>query len=227
MKITPINELENIEEYYKILLYGQSGSGKTTFACDFPKCILVDLEKGRGINYPDLHVTVDSFQELKKFIEMVISSEKFSPYETLIIDSLNEMIEMIIRDVVLGYEAKRPYDDQLTMSDYGKINREVMLFLRNIFDNLSHKMNIIITCGEQPLKYQDEQRQPQMIGNVLPVSIPRLMDFVICTFTEKDNHYLSMANTSRAYAKNRIRISGNNGIAGLTYNHFESKLVGE
>jgi hypothetical protein len=218
MKILTESQQSDSNDYLKILLYGQSGSGKTTFACNFPNAVLFDFERGRGKNKVALQLIPDKWQEIEEFINRLENDERFiNSYETVIFDSLNEMIDFITEDVVLGYDAKRQYGDQLTLTDYGKINREIMKFIRSTIKRLGDKYHLIFICAENPITYQDEQRQPSLLGKVLPVSVPRLMDIVGCTFLQKETHYLSIASTSFAYAKNRYGISGNKGILKPNY----------
>jgi hypothetical protein len=92
---------------------------------------------------------------------------------------------------------------------------------------LSDKYNLIWTCAETPLSYQDEQRQPSIVGKMLPATLPRLMDIVGCMYTAKDQHILTITSSSFAYAKNRYGISGNNGLLIPHYNQLEKLITGE
>lgn len=209
MKLTPENEQDYLEEHPKILIYGQSGAGKTTFSCSFPNVVLLDLENGLGMNRIKMRVTVDSYNEIESFFSYV--KKHSDEFETIVIDSLNELIEVVIRDVVLGFDMKRPYGDQLTQSDYGKIAREVNAFTRLLFNTFPEK-TIILTCAEASIQYEDQQRTFSITGKVLSETLPRLMDIVGCVFTAKEKHLITVANSSFAYAKNRY---------GLTSKPFE------
>lgn len=223
MRLIHENELDDREEYIKMLLYGQSGSGKTTFACSWPNVVLIDLERGRGRNKPKLTVEIEKYSELNVLItHLKDNPDYYNNYETVVIDSLNEMIELVISDIVLGYELKsgRPYDDQLTQSDYGKINREIMKLVRTMIRDLSGIYNLIFICGENQQSYQDEQKQLALLGKVLPINLPRLMDIVACSFTQKEQHIITISNTSFAYAKNRYGVSGKDGFIKPSYDNL-------
>lgn len=198
-------DYDNSTDNLKILIYGQSGSGKTTFCASDPNVMVVDLERGLGKNKP-FRTIIEDFSDFDKFISQMLRDEFIKKFDTVAIDSLNELIEIVIRDVVLKLEVKRIYNDQLTQGDYGLIAREVNKLVRRLINELGPLYNLIFTCAENPISYEGEQKTLSLVGKVLPTTLPRLMDIVGCAFTKGDNHYLTIANSSFAFGKNRFGV---------------------
>lgn len=208
MKIESPNQYTNQVDYLKCLFYGQTGSGKTTLLSDFPNPLVIDMEYGLGKNKP-YRVTLDNYNEFDKLIQLLQTPDYIDNFETIGFDSLNELVEIHIRDVILDKEkikANRLYEDQLTQNDYGKIARDINKLIRRIFKELSPYYNIVFLCAETPISYEGQQRNMSLTGKVLPETLPRLMDIVGCVFTKGNEHYLTINNSSFAVAKNRYGV---------------------
>src|SRR5688572_12928201 len=111
----------------KLLAYGVSGSGKSTLAASFPKPIFLDLEGGmlsvrkfKPMRFPkDPKESVKSYVQVVQFFNLVKSMEN-PPFETIVIDSLNELQLLIAQYMLEKYSnVRRQYGDQLTLADYG------------------------------------------------------------------------------------------------------------
>lgn len=93
----------------KLNVYGRSGTGKTTFACTFPKpLLLVGAEDGtrsvhnvRGVDFVRLQET----EELRSIAEFLQSSE--SKYKTVVLDSASSLQDMVLKEL-LGLEELPP-----------------------------------------------------------------------------------------------------------------------
>lgn len=92
----------------KIGIYGEPGCGKTVFACQAPKPLLLDFENGRRslLNHKDLWNTkirkVNSFTEAEQVVQSMRAKDPFfiDEVETTIVDTItrcqrNHLIEMV------------------------------------------------------------------------------------------------------------------------------------
>ena len=205
MKIESPDQYQQSIDNLKCLFYGQSGAGKTTLACSFPNPLIIDLEGGLGKNRP-YRVLLDEYKDLDTLISTLQDEKYFNAFDTIVIDSLNELIEVLVRDEILAYQTKRIYDDQLTQGDYGKIGRDIGKLVRKMMAELSPYYNLVFLCAENPLSYEGEQRSYNMTGKMLPAILPRLMDIVGCVFTKGNDHLLTINNSSFAIGKNRYGV---------------------
>lgn len=211
MKIQSPTQYTNSIDNLKCLFYGQTGSGKTTLLSNFPNPFVVDMEYGLGRNKP-FRATIDHYDDFEELIELLQTQDYIDHFQTIGFDSLNELIEIHIRDVILDKDkikANRLYEDQLTQNDYGKIARDINKLVRKIISQLSPFYNLVFLCAEQNISYDTQQRNMSLTGKVLPETLPRLMDIVGCIFTKGNDHLLTINNSSFAVGKNRYGVNAN------------------
>ena len=154
------------------LVYGKSGTGKTPFACFYPKPYVFDFDKGmtsvRGkdveydtfTSYPDFQI---KFRELERKCE----------YDTLVIDSVTTMEEYCMDGLLAANRRSMP-----TLNEWNGLISELKdLFMR------ATKMNthLVVIAHEQMV--QDDltgeiQFRPQIVGKKLPAQLPLWFDEV-------------------------------------------------
>lgn len=119
----------------KILIYGESGSGKTVFALSFPKSIVVDSEDGYswyegtertrnvvGIldsqSYDDLENLMDELDDAndEEFSSLVIDSE------TKVYENIKEALQNV-EETRAARKGRDVLDANLSMRSYGKIGQ--------------------------------------------------------------------------------------------------------
>lgn len=216
----------------KVLLYGVAGTGKTTMAATFPKPLFLDLEGGMRstlrvgevIRYPaDHNKSIQSYDQVKAFYSAVIRV-KNPTFETIVIDSLNELQRLMADHLVKKYDkVKRQYGDQLTLADYGKTNRDFSKAVRS-FLNLPY--HIVFTAASTSRSPGDDEVQlmPKFVGSQVGPDIQRMMDMIgYChakTINNQSQHYVSFHITPQYIAKDRMGIVGRD-----IPNNFDS-LVG-
>lgn len=116
-----------------MLVYGQGGVGKTTFASTSPKPIIADCENGskyfglRGIKV-DV-ATIDTWTDIQEFYKFVKESE----HETIIVDPIGELMEKLKIHLVNSKEKKWvQYDGSLTMAGWGEMKERMRNFVKTI-----------------------------------------------------------------------------------------------
>lgn len=202
----------------KVLLYGVAGTGKTTMAATFPKPLFLDLENGMRSTlrvgpvdrYPaDPNKSVKSYTQVVDFYRRVVAL-KNSPYETIVIDSLNELQRLLADHLVSKYtKVKRQYGDQLTLADYGKTNRDFSKLVR-LFLNMPY--HIVFTAASTSRNPGDDEVQimPKFVGAQVGPDVQRMMDMIGYCHAKNINgvsqHYVSFHITPQYLAKDRMGI---------------------
>ncbi len=164
----------------KIVVYGAAGSGKTTLATTMPKPLIISAEGGllsiNGSNIP--YVEVKTMDQLTEVYEWVSSSEDAAQYESIILDSISE-----IGEVVLEHEKRVNKDGRAA---YGELAVQMTGLIR-AFRDLEGK-NVLMTAKLD--KSQDEMGRmlyaPSMPGAKMSQQLPYFFDIVAALRVEKD-----------------------------------------
>src|SRR3990167_3585272 len=94
-----------------MLVYGNGGVGKTTFAATAPKPLLVDCENGSkyfGLRGIEVDVAkVSQWSDMEGLFDIAKSGK----YETIIIDPIGELMEELKRYMVLKADKKLVQSD--------------------------------------------------------------------------------------------------------------------
>jgi len=117
----------------KILIWGNSGSGKSWLSATAPKPLICLTEKNGMVSIANSNqnadfVFIENVAELRELIAMAKSGE-LKKYQTLCFDSLTELQKMI-RDGILNGRSS----DQMKIQDWGKLAQRTIGFIREIRD---------------------------------------------------------------------------------------------
>ena len=164
----------------KVLVYGQAGSGKTSLIKTLPNPIILSAEGGllsiQDANLPFIEIT--SMIDLKEAYEWVIGSDEAKQFESVALDSISEIAE-----VVLVYEKKVAKDQRQA---YGEMQNQMAEIIRSFRDILGK--NVYMSAKLE--KTQDEMGRvlytPSMPGNKTGQSLPYYFDEVLALRVEKD-----------------------------------------
>ncbi|KAA6334751.1 hypothetical protein EZS27_016957 [termite gut metagenome] len=143
--IKRVNELE-IPTNVKMMVYGQPGAGKTTYALSAPSPILLlDFDNGvRRIDKEHLKntgtVQIPSWQ-----VVLDVLSEDLTQYKTIVIDTIGKMMDYIIAHKC-GARAPR-------VNDWNGINAEFSTFVRRISEL---NINIIFVAHRDTRREGDD-----------------------------------------------------------------------
>lgn len=134
----------------KVLLYGDSGSGKTTGACSAPGPVLLLNAEGpdgpafaRTQGYAIHEVVVDGYGPLEAAYFHLLRHE--GPEPTVVVDSLGEVYRVLLEEI--SGKAIRP-----TLPQYGEATVRLERFCRALRDLPHH---VVYVAGERPIKNED------------------------------------------------------------------------
>jgi len=84
----------------KALGYGESGIGKTTLAATMPKPIIISGEEGLlSLSHVDIpFIEIDSIKSLTESFKWVRDSKEAEVYESVIIDSISDVAEVLLAE---------------------------------------------------------------------------------------------------------------------------------
>ena len=182
-----------IDKGWKIMLYGAAGSGKTYMAGTFPDPIFLDLEDGmrsvlalnkKILRFPkDSSVPVTELKQVKGFYVAVskIPPSK-APFKTIVIDSLNELQILVMKNVLSTIDTNRIYEDQPTQGDYGKLARDMQSIVR---DFLQLPYNIVFTATATDKEYSDDKVFPKFVGKQTGPDLRRIIEQIGYCFTQQ------------------------------------------
>lgn len=205
----------------KVLLYGVSGTGKTTMAATFPNPLFLDLEGGmlstRRVK-PVLRYPRDPSEDIKTYPQVVefyqlVKSMKNPPFETIVIDSLNELQLLVTQYVVSKFTGvKRQYDDQMTLADYGKANRDFSRVVRMFLKLPFHVVFTAVSTQKESGEDGDIQIAPKFVGKQVGPDVQRMMDMIGYCHAKRmpdgtSQHYVSFKITPQYLAKDRLGIA--------------------
>jgi phage nucleotide-binding protein len=171
----------------KMLVYSQSGAGKTTLIKTLPSPIIISAESGLlSLEDCDIpYIEVNDMASLKEAYEYVTSDE-CSQFKSIALDSISEIAE-----VVLSAEKKKTKDGRTA---YGEMDSQVTEIIR-AFRDIPNK-HVYFTAKLE--KQQDEMGRvmyfPSLPGNKTAQKLPFFFDFVMALRIERD----ADGNTQRA-----------------------------
>lgn len=186
----------------KALVYGASGSGKTTFAGTAKDCIFASAENGLlSIADKDpLYVEIKSYNDILEFVKY-LESEKFKQdfpnVKTVCVDSLTEI------SYICKHELEMKRGGQMEIKQWGELAMKLEDLARRIRDLPYHT---VVICQEAELKDDQKTRKvvPSLDGRKASDRLPQFMDIVAYTFIDTDgSHRFVVGGNNQLVAKSR------------------------
>lgn len=159
-----------------MMVYGEGGVGKTTFASTAPKPIIADCENGskyfglRGIK-TDVAL-IESWSDMKEFLTI----GKTDKYETIIIDPIGELMEKLMRFMTATGDSKLVQKDgNPTMAGWGWVKKTMRDYLKVLRDS---GKNVIIIAHLQEDKDEDRVLKRPAVATKLSDELVNMVDIV-------------------------------------------------
>ena len=201
----------------KIIIYGQPGVGKTTFAAS-AGAVLLDCENGAGV-VPGLVRTpyLQSWLEMRRWLAEMVDRPSDPAFAALAIDTIDWMVQRIVEHVVVDLDGKSPNDITNTLGTahggYFKareivqniVYRELLPMLNAVADRrvpiilLAHAANTKITTPEG---FDQRLATPDLPQWIAPPFV-EWADAVLYAYREGEQRVVRTEGTSVILAKNR------------------------
>ncbi len=201
----------------KMIVYGQPGVGKTTFAAS-ANAVLLDCENGAGA-VPGLIRTpyLKTWPQMRQWLSELASLNKADAPHALAVDTIDWMVQRIVEHVILDLDGKSPNDITNTLGTahggYFKareivsniVYRDLLPMLNAIADNgtaiilLAHAANTKMTTPEGFDQYLASPDLPHWIA-------PPFIEWADCVlYARRDGNQrvLLTEGTNVILAKNR------------------------
>lgn len=160
--------------HVKVLVFGEAGMGKTVLCATAPTPLIISAEAGLlSLADQDIPVIeVKTVQDVLDVYEWVTTNEDAKQFETICLDSLSEIAEVLLTQY--KKEEKDP------RKAYGRINDDMSHLIRK-FRDLKGK-HVYFSC--KMIRKEDENSgitsyKPAMPGNTLINNLPYFFDEVL------------------------------------------------
>lgn len=159
-----------------MMVYGNGGVGKTTFAATAPKVLLVDCENGskyfglRGIKVDVAKVAV--WKDLEGIFDIAKSGE----YETIVIDPIGELMEKLKRSMIERGDKKLVMlDGSPTMAGWGWLKDTMRSTIKILRDS---GVNLLLVAHVAEDKDGEQVMKRPMIMTKLSEELVNMVDIV-------------------------------------------------
>lgn len=220
-----------------IMLYGDFGEGKTTFATTFPKPILFfDIDKRHQtyagmkdvhyIVYEDVGKRASAYRDFEEDLRKYQQTEE---YATVIIDSTTTLLDIMKNDI-LGLRGKgSAATEGLSLPQWGTVTER----FRKTFSILKGYDSHSIAVSHAQM-FQDEltgaiKTVTMMVGRKFPQKAPLFFDEIYRCFVEEDRKkktrsYLIQTRSDRKYpARSSLNLRDEEGHAIPILNSIEKQ----
>lgn len=176
-RIEPVDKLES---YLAGMVYGRSGTGKTTFAATFPKpMLLLDIrEKGtdsisnvEGVD----RIEVQDWDDIES-IYWYVKNGKGKKYKTVAIDQVSQMQELALIEA-LAIRNKSP-GDQISKADFGVAAGLMKTWILNYRDLIDEEKHVLLISHDRITGTDEDGDEGQIDPSVGPRLMPSLASFV-------------------------------------------------
>lgn len=211
----------------KTLIYGLPGAGKSTLASTMPAPLFLDTE--RGLAYLDVDsVAINSAEELMSVLVEIGRLQKGNecPYKTLVIDSVDWLINFFKRQVT-GSGSGRTVADMMqsaaltlnkSQGGYGNGKQVLENYIRDMFIPFLDRLNqlqlhivMVAHADQKNLLNADGTNTLQMAPKMDLSSMNALVEWVDNIFYLKRENSgersLQVAPSDEVVAKNRVGIT--------------------
>lgn len=212
-----------------IFIYGEPGAGKTHLLNSLDssqhvkKALLLDFDHGADLVITSNKITIlkiNSVYEIEKFCEELNKKDgKFSPFDTIIIDTFTEMASVSMDEVApasVKIIQRRSDQDRIEQLDYsinGKRMTRLCRALRNCDKNIiltGHAKTVypkgangVVNKDAEPIEYL-----PRLSGE-LCTAVLGFMDYVFFIVEKNAKHLLINRGVDEIYTKLRGKIKEN------------------
>lgn len=153
MAISLASLKKNVAKPPRVIVHGDPGVGKTTFACSAPNPVVMQTEDGLGHLDVSAFPIATSFEDVLDILAVLYTDEH--DYQTMVVDSL-DWLEPLIWNKVCREHGK----DSIEGFGYGRGYVEALTYWRVFFDGItalrdSRNMLIIMIAHSEVKRVED------------------------------------------------------------------------
>jgi hypothetical protein len=181
-----VEDLEAFNESINIMVYGDSGVGKTPFVGKAPKAVFLSTEKGsisaKRFGSQARLIRAQNWEKIEAAIEYL--EEHLDEFDWVIVDSLTKMQQLLIRgilqDNVNEQRAKADLDIP-QIQDHQKWQNKFKRFVDRLIDL---EINVIFVCTA--MHREDEEGEPLVLPHIqgkdyeIAQYVMAQMDTILC-----------------------------------------------
>lgn len=168
------------EQGLKVLVYGAAGAGKTILCRTLPNPIILSAEGGllslRKENLP--YIEIKTLADLSEAYQWLISSDEGKQYESVCLDSLSEIAE-----VVLSHEKQNSKDPRQA---YGAMQDQMTSLVRAFRDLPFRHVYFAAKVEKQANELGQLLHSPSMPGQKTGQQLPYFFDEVFALRVEQN-----------------------------------------
>jgi len=200
---SPFQKAKTLGKRLKLFLWGDSGTGKTTLALQFPRPAVIDLEGGAdlyGDNFGFDVLRASTADEVMEAVQWLLTHAH--PYRTLVIDPITiywDSLQKKWSDIFLrrnkGTKGHKFEYYDLQPRDWMTVKAELKDFIRKL---IALDMNVIVTA-RQKVQYGDSGFM-QAIGETFDgeKSLPYLFDTIVRLYRDEKGRFMGQCLKDRA-----------------------------
>lgn len=177
-----IQSTEDISTDYgvNILVYGQSGIGKTTLAATMPDPIILSAEAGLlSLSHLDLpYIEIETFDMFQEVFEWIQRSKEADVFQSIVVDSISEIAELLLQDELATNKDGR--------AAYGEMAFKMVKALKALRDLKTKHVYMTAKLSKEQDETDRLVYSAGMPGRVIPIQIPHLIDEVFAMVPVKD-----------------------------------------
>jgi len=194
IKIQHTSDIKN--QGVKCVVYGGAGVGKTRLCATAPTPIIISAESGL-LSLAEVKIPFIEISTLAQLDEAYNYLKKSNDYETICLDSLSEICEVLVEQSLPNFKDAR--------QAYRELSSAVMPMLRKFRDikgkNTVFTSKLITVKDEETGKVTEELFLP---GKVLPSQVPYMVDELFCLQVDrKGNQILQTTPDRTRFCKDR------------------------
>lgn len=180
-------EIKSTKDYHQqgisFLIYAQSGAGKTFLCSTLPKPLILSAESGllSLVQFDLPYIQINTIDDLYKAYEWLTTSPEADQFESVALDSISEIAEVILAD-----EKKRMVNGKLVdpRQAYGALIDQMGDLIR-AFRDLPKNVYFSAKLEKQTDEMGRILHSPSMPGNKTAQSLPYFFDEVFALRMEK------------------------------------------
>lgn len=207
----------------KVLVYGQPGLGKTTFALSAPNPVLLDFDNGVHRVKPE-HQTATL--QVTSWDDVIETIPELKPFRTIIIDTAGKMLDFLSAYLIKKNPKLGKSNGALSLQGYGERKAEFNAFLKQLSSMGKH---IIFVAHEKEEKEGDTKYVRPEVGGSSGTDLYKELDLIGYMEAIGKKRTISFAPTEKYYAKNACGLSEVIELPELSptvqNNFFETKIL--